>query len=147
MVRASLQQLLIALRFNNFKCALSGSATMVGFDPKRYSSKAPLLRSVKSLPKKSSHGSHANSMRVFEHARHRVEVETIYRVKIDGKIVRIPLTVGADGRVSCHSIPNYATASALDMIKAVIDQFPEDFAKKKSRKGTSRGRHPQEHHH
>lgn len=120
---------------------------MADFDPKRYSSKAPLLRSVKSLPKMSAHAGHGKSLRVFDHAGHHVEVETMYRVKVDGKLVQIPLVVGADGRVSCHSIPNYATASALDMIKFVIEQFPEDFAKKKSGRGTSRGRHSQEHHH
>lgn len=120
---------------------------MADFDPKRYASKAPLQRIVKKLPNTIGHAKPGMSMREFDHLGHHVEVETTYKVWVDGKSVKIPLVVDSDGRVSCHSIPNYATSSALDMIKLVIEQFSNEFAKKKNRKGVGRDSHPQKHHH
>jgi hypothetical protein len=117
---------------------------MARFDPKLYASKAPLQRSVKTMPKRPKHG---HPVRVFKHAGHTVEIETIYHVTVDGKEVHVPLSVDNNGRMSCHAIPNYSTLSAIDMVKAVIDQFPDDFAKVKNRKDPGRGRHPPKHHH
>ena len=121
---------------------------MADFDPKKYSSKAPLHRLVKTFPKNlMKHVHQGMSVRTFDHIGHHVEVETMYRVKVDGKLFKIPLVVDSTGRVSCHSIPNYSTSSAIDMIKVVIEQFKSEFVKKKSRKGAGRGSHTQEHHH
>src|SRR5262245_40321220 len=73
------------------------------------------------------HGGQAISVRAAEHNGHQITVTTTYRVEIDGKVVKIPLMVNASGNVHCHSLPNYQFDSALDMIKAVVDAFPEDF--------------------
>jgi hypothetical protein len=73
------------------------------------------------------HAEHPRSVRTAEHNGHQIELTTTYRVEIDGKVFKIPLMVDASGNVHCHSHPNYQFDSALDMIKAVVDAFPEDF--------------------
>jgi hypothetical protein len=40
--------------------------------------------------------------------------------------------VDNSGKVSAHALPNYSFVSAVDLLKKVIDEFPDDFAKKKS---------------
>lgn len=83
-----------------------------------------------------SHSTHPN-IRIAEHSGHHVELETIYRITVDGKRLKIPLMVDPDGQVHCHAVPNYQLSSALDMIKVVIDSFPEAFASpSKPGKGT-----------
>lgn len=73
------------------------------------------------------HAGHAASVRTAEHNGHLITLTTTYRVEVDGKVLRIPLMVDDSGNVHCHSLPNYQFDSALDMIRAVIDAFPEDF--------------------
>ena len=73
-------------------------------------------------------GGHAmGSVRTATHHGHTISVETMYVITIDGKKARISLMVGDDGQVHCHALPNYQFGSALDMVKVVIDQFPDDF--------------------
>jgi hypothetical protein len=36
------------------------------------------------------------------------------------------------GKVSAHALPNYSFVSAVDLVKKMIDEFPDDFTKKKS---------------
>jgi len=78
-----------------------------------------------------SHGDHGGSVRSFTHAGHKVKITTIYEIAIDGKPFKGTLGVGENGQVHCHSLPNYQTASAVDMVKYLIDIFPDDFTKKK----------------
>lgn len=78
-----------------------------------------------------SHGDHGGSVRSFTHAGHKVKITTIYEIAIDGKPFNGTLGVGENGQVHCHSLPNYQTASAVDMVKYLIDIFPDDFTKKK----------------
>lgn len=78
-----------------------------------------------------SHGDHGGSVRSFTHAGHKVSITTIYEIVIDGKPFAGTLGVGENGQVHCHSLPNYQTASAVDMVKYLIDIFPDDFTKKK----------------
>jgi hypothetical protein len=35
------------------------------------------------------------------------------------------------GKVSAHALPNYSFVSAVDLVKKIIDEFPDDFAAKK----------------
>jgi hypothetical protein len=49
-----------------------------------------------------------------------------------------------NGQVHYHPIPNLSFASAIDMVKAVIDVFPRGFmkkGKKKSQGGTQGRKH------
>src|SRR5262245_13866689 len=81
------------------------------------------------------HAGHAVSVRTAEHNGHRITLTTTYRVEIDGRVLKVPLMVDDAGNVHCHSLPTYQFDSALDMIKAVIDLFPEEFAAKPTKRG------------
>jgi hypothetical protein len=60
-------------------------------------------------------------------------LETIYRVTIDGKKYDLGLLADDQGNVHCHSLPNYQLQSALDMVRAIVEQFPDDFEKKQKK--------------
>ncbi|MFN0053557.1 MAG: hypothetical protein ACKV0T_15365 [Planctomycetales bacterium] len=76
------------------------------------------------------HDPHAmSSTRKTTHHGHEIMVETSYRITIDGKPIDVPLMVGDDGQVHCHSLPNYQFGSALDLVKVLIDLFPDDMPK------------------
>lgn len=83
------------------------------------------------------HGEHASPPRVTTHNGHKIFLETIYRVTVDGKKVELGIMVDDEGHVHCHSLPNYQFQSALDMVRAIIDQFPEDFKKRGKDAGTA----------
>jgi len=115
-----------------------------------YASNAPLLKSVARLPKIEHRGMHDRSVRTFSHKGHEISIATMYEVKVDGRVVHLPLMVSQDGQVQSHAIPNYSLSSAVDIVKTIIDLFPEDFAKKKPRGrkgGRQHGGHSQGHHH
>jgi hypothetical protein len=88
------------------------------------------------------------SVRTAEHNGHEIVLTTSYRVELDGKVLKIPLMVNDSGDVHCHSLPNYQFDSAMDMVKAIIDAFPEDFPpppkemKTKSARTARKGRLP-----
>lgn len=67
------------------------------------------------------------------HDGHKIVIRTTYQIEVDGKVLKAPIGVDNSGQVHCHSLPNYQTVSALDMVKALIDNFPDDFAKHKTR--------------
>ena len=67
---------------------------------------------------------HAVSVRRVEYQGHAIRIETTYRITIDGEPVGGHILVGNDGRVHYHSIPNQEFASAVDMVKRVIDLTP-----------------------
>lgn len=97
------------------------------------------------------HGAHhgANvSVRTTIHKGHEIEVRTTYEIMVDGKPLEGHMGVGDDGRVHYHPIPNYSSGSMLDLIRSVIDAFPEDYPsvkkhkKVKSKKRTTKnGKH------
>jgi hypothetical protein len=80
------------------------------------------------------------SVRKAEHAGHSIEIRTHYEVKVDGKSVPLPLSVGDDGNVVCHALPNYLFSSAVDLVKTAIDVYPDDFAKRRDKR--TGGRRP-----
>jgi hypothetical protein len=71
-----------------------------------------------------------SSLREDEHNGHKISILTTYRIEVDGKLIRAPLSVDGLGRVHCHSLPNYITSSAVDLVKVLIDSFPEEFTKR-----------------
>ena len=81
---------------------------------------------------------HMDSVRRAEHAGHVIEIRTHYEVKVDGKAVPLPLSVGDDGNVVCHALPNYLFSSAVDLVKTVIDLYPDDFTKRGSKRAGGR---------
>src|SRR5689334_15153538 len=58
---------------------------------------------------------------------HHIVVRTKYEVEIDGRPLLGHVGVNDAGSVHYHPVPNMSFASALDMVKKVIDVFPRDF--------------------
>lgn len=74
-----------------------------------------------------SHHGGGETVREANYHGHRIVVRTTYRVEIDGVPITGHLGVSDDGQVHYHAVPNVAYASALDLLKALIDIFPDDF--------------------
>jgi hypothetical protein len=70
----------------------------------------------------------ASSTREANYQGHHVVIETTYKVTVDGKPFNAGLGVTDDGRVYYHGMPNVGFDSAVDLMKAVIDAFADDFA-------------------
>jgi hypothetical protein len=73
-------------------------------------------------------GHEATSVREFTHNGHVVKIVTTYRVEVDGKVVHGHMSVDEDGRVYTHATPFVTYASAVDLMKAVINSYPDAFA-------------------
>ena len=75
-----------------------------------------------------THG-HGGGVRRFTHRGHEVEIVTRYQVTIDGEAWDQHLEVLPDGSVTYHGLPQYAVASAVELIRTVIDygyEVPDD---------------------
>lgn len=73
------------------------------------------------------HDHETPAVREAIHNGHRIEVKTTYEVRVDGKKVAMPFSPDQNGSVAYHAIPNLAFASAMDLVRCVIDTFPADF--------------------
>ena len=69
------------------------------------------------------------SMREIDYKDNHVTIETTYKIKIDGKPFKGELSVSNAGSVHYHGIPNVAFDSAVQLVQAVIDTFPQEFGK------------------
>ncbi|MBV0881500.1 hypothetical protein KTQ42_19620 [Noviherbaspirillum sp. L7-7A] len=75
-----------------------------------------------------SHGHHASeSVREAEYNGHRIVIKTTYQIEVDGEPISGHLAVTNDGQVHYHPIPNLSFASAIDLVKQLVDVFPDDF--------------------
>lgn len=72
------------------------------------------------------------TLREDEYEGHRITIKTTYTIEVDGKVLQAPLALDNDGNLHCHSLPNYQFSSAINMVKTLIDNFPDDFKRKKS---------------
>jgi hypothetical protein len=72
-------------------------------------------------------GHEAEAVREFTHGGHVIRIITTYRVEVDGHPVRAHLSVDEDGQVYTHATPFVTYTSAVDLMKAVIDAYPESF--------------------
>jgi hypothetical protein len=72
------------------------------------------------------------SVRELEYNGHKITIHTQYEIRVDGKPFSGHVYVDNTGKVSTHALPNYSFDSAIDLIKKMIDEFPEGFVKKKS---------------
>jgi len=79
------------------------------------------------------------TLREDEYEGHHIVIRTTYKMEVDRKVLRVPLALGNDGQLHCHSLPNYQFASAIDMVKRLIDSFPDDFKRKRTAKKRSAG--------
>jgi hypothetical protein len=70
------------------------------------------------------------SVREADYEGHHIVVRTRYQVEVDGQMLLGHMGVTNDGQVHYHPVPNLAFSSAVDLVKRLIDIFPDDFAKK-----------------
>ncbi len=94
------------------------------------------------------HHAATETIREGDHRGHHIVVKTTYEISVDGRKVLGHLGVSNDGHVHYHPIPNLSFASALDMVKAIIDVFPHQFdARKRPKKRPARIQHSNRTHH
>jgi hypothetical protein len=75
------------------------------------------------------HG-HAGAMETTREATyrgHHIVIRTTYQIEVDGKPLTGHMGVSDDGQVHYHAVPNIGFASAVDMVKQLVDTFPDDF--------------------
>ena len=63
-----------------------------------------------------------------EYKGRKIVIGTTYRIEVDGRLVGGHFVVTDEGQVQCHAMPNYTFSSAVDLVKSMIDVFPEDFS-------------------
>lgn len=75
------------------------------------------------------HGQHHSmtSVREASYEGHDIVIRTTYEIEVDGRPLRGHLGVTSDGQVHYHAVPNLSFASAVDLVKQLIDAFPDDF--------------------
>ncbi|MDQ3893843.1 MAG: hypothetical protein M3292_04135 [Actinomycetota bacterium] len=67
------------------------------------------------------------SVREDDYRGHHIVVRTRYSIEVDGRPVTGHLAVTNDGRVHYHAVPNLSFTSAVDLVRRLIDAFPDDF--------------------
>lgn len=85
------------------------------------------------------HGAGMESVRELEYKGHRIAIRTSYAIEVDGVPIEGHMGVTNDGRVHYHAVPNLAFPSAIDMVKQLIDTFPEDFDRPSGGHGHAHG--------
>ena len=73
------------------------------------------------------HGEAMESVREDTYKGHHIVVRTSYHIEVDGVTVEGHMGDTNDGQVHYHAVPNLSFASAVDLVKQLIDTFPEDF--------------------
>ena len=68
------------------------------------------------------------SVREADHKGHHIIVRTHYEIEVDGHMVMGHMGVTNDGQVHYHPLPNLSFTSAVDLVKQLIDTFPDDFS-------------------
>lgn len=70
------------------------------------------------------------SIREADYKGHHIIVRTHYEIEVDGQMVMGHMGVTNDGQVHYHPMPNWSFTSAVDLVKQLIDTFPDDFPTK-----------------
>lgn len=73
------------------------------------------------------HGNKIESTRKEEYKGHKIVIVTKYEIEVDGKKIFPPMHVSNNGTVGTHTLPNYASSSAIELVKTLIDCFPDEF--------------------
>jgi hypothetical protein len=99
-------------------------------DPKdlaRIADPTAMAAYLAALPRPTHVHAPAEAVREDEYKGHRILVKATYEVSIDGRPLLLHLSLGNDGTVHCHSLPNYVSGSLMDVMHRLIDVYPEDF--------------------
>src|SRR5215211_5245621 len=88
-----------------------------------------LARYLASLPRPEPPHMHGpiRSVRTDEHAGHRIVITTTYEITVDDEPLRVHIGLSNDGSAHCHGLPAYQFLSVVDLVRTLIDSFPEDF--------------------
>lgn len=89
------------------------------------------------------HSGALESIRRAEHKGHRIVIKTTYEITVDGKPLATHVHVTNDGKLHSHALPNYVFASAVDLIRTIVDLFPGEFPS--GDHGADHGGHTHEH--
>lgn len=73
------------------------------------------------------HGRGMESVREDDYEGHHIVIRTSYQIEVDGKDIMAHLALTNDGQVQYHGLPNYSFDSAMDLVKKMIDVYPDDF--------------------
>jgi len=74
------------------------------------------------------HGGHpAVSVREDSYKGHRIVIKTTYEMTVDGKPLPIHVSLSNDGSAHVHGLPNYQFLSVVDLVRALIEFFPNEF--------------------
>jgi hypothetical protein len=73
------------------------------------------------------HGGTMESIREGTYRGHHFVIRTSYHIEVDGVPLEGHLGVANDGQVHYHAIPNLRFVSAVDLVRQLIEAFPEDF--------------------
>ena len=79
------------------------------------------------MPMEGGHEGMLETVREADYEGRHIVVRTSYEIAVDGKPVTGHLGVTNDGRVHYHPVPNQSFESAIDLVKRVIDTFPDEF--------------------
>lgn len=72
---------------------------------------------------------------------HHVVVRTSYHITVDGREVTGHIMLTNAGQVQYHGLPNHSFDSTVELVRALIDKFPEDFEGKNSAPGLQERTH------
>lgn len=75
------------------------------------------------------HGGPLVSIREVEYNGHKIVIRTTYEIKVNGKLLSGHVFVDNSGRVYSHAMPTYSFPSTVDLVKNLIDTFPDSFPK------------------
>jgi hypothetical protein len=67
------------------------------------------------------------SVRTASHCGHEIVIKTSYDITVNGQSLAAHLSVNDDGSLHTHALPEYAFSSAVDVVKKIIDAFPDEF--------------------
>jgi hypothetical protein len=75
-----------------------------------------------------AHGGMGDEVREADYKGHHIVIQTAYTITVDGRPFEAGLGVTNDGSVHYHGMPNVNFDSAIELMKAVIDTFSDEFA-------------------
>lgn len=67
------------------------------------------------------------AVRAVSHRGHEIVIRTTYEITVDGEPFEAHVTVDNGGRVHYHGLPTRDFESTVDLVKKVVDYFPDDF--------------------
>ncbi|MFF8383686.1 hypothetical protein [Streptomyces kanasensis] len=87
------------------------------------------LASIKPSHDHMGHHGRVASVREAEYEGHKIKIVTTYEITVDGRPFAVGLKVHDDGTLSCHGLPTYQFASAVETVQALIRKYPKYFPK------------------